>query len=86
MTGRILPIEDDARLAEMLASHLGGAGFNVAVARNGATGLARKRREPFDAVILDLTLPDMDGLEVCRQMRARAATPILMLDGARRAG
>jgi DNA-binding response OmpR family regulator len=79
MTDRVLLIEDDPRLAEMLASYLGGAGFRVTVARNGASGLALEAREPFDAVILDLTLPDMDGLDVCRQMRARAATPILML-------
>jgi DNA-binding response OmpR family regulator len=79
MTDRVLLIEDDARLAEMLASYLGGGGFRVTVAHNGASGLALEAREPFDAVILDLTLPDMDGLDVCRQMRTRAATPILML-------
>jgi DNA-binding response OmpR family regulator len=79
MTGRILLVEDDERLAEMLAAYLGGAGFQVTVARNGAAGLALEGRTPFDAVILDLTLPDLDGLEVCRRMRARTATPILML-------
>ena len=79
MTDRILLIEDDARLAEMLATYLGGTGFHVTVASKGATGLALESREPFDAVVLDLTLPDMDGLDVCRQVRARAATPILML-------
>jgi DNA-binding response OmpR family regulator len=79
MTDRILLIEDDARLAGMVKTYLDGAGFHVTVAAHGAGGLALEAREAFDAVILDLTLPDMDGLDVCRKMRARAATPILML-------
>jgi DNA-binding response OmpR family regulator len=79
VTDRILLIEDDPRLAEMVKTYLDGAGFHVTAAAKGATGLALEHREAFDAVILDLTLPDMDGLDVCRQIRARAATPILML-------
>jgi DNA-binding response OmpR family regulator len=79
MADRILLIEDDARLAEMVKNYLGGTGFRVTVAPNGATGIAFEAREAFDAVILDLMLPDMDGLEICRRIRARAATPILML-------
>jgi DNA-binding response OmpR family regulator len=79
VTDRILLIEDDERLAEMVKAYLGGAGFHVTLAPLGKTGLALEAHEPFDAVILDLTLPDMDGLEVCRQMRKRAPTPILML-------
>ena len=79
MTDRILLIEDDARLAEMVRDYLGEAGFRVARAASGGSGLAMHSREAFDAIVLDLMLPDMDGLEVCRQIRARAATPILML-------
>jgi DNA-binding response OmpR family regulator len=79
VTDRILLIEDDARLAEMVRDYLGGAGFRVARAASGSSGLAMHSREAFDAIVLDLMLPDMDGLEVCRQVRARAATPILML-------
>jgi DNA-binding response OmpR family regulator len=79
VTDRILLIEDDARLAEMVRDYLGGAGFRVARAASGGSGLAMHSREAFDAIVLDLMLPDMDGLEVCRQVRARAATPILML-------
>ena len=79
MTDRILLIEDDPRLAEMVKTYLDGAGFQVTVAADGAAGLALERRETFDAVVLDLTLPDTDGLDVCRQIRASAATPILML-------
>jgi DNA-binding response OmpR family regulator len=79
VTDRLLLIEDDARLAEMVRDYLAGAGFRVSHAANGAAGLALHAREAFDAIVLDLMLPDMDGLDVCRQVRARAATPILML-------
>jgi two-component system phosphate regulon response regulator OmpR len=76
---RVLLIEDDARLAEMVSEYLGEAGFRVTAAADGRTGLERLSREPFDALVLDLTLPDMDGLEVCRQVRAKSDTPVLML-------
>jgi DNA-binding response OmpR family regulator len=76
---RILLIEDDARLAGMVAEYLGEAGFRVTVAAAGRTGLDRLAREPYDALVLDLMLPDMDGLDVCRQLRARSDTPVLML-------
>ncbi|MFM1817090.1 MAG: hypothetical protein RLZ98_3785, partial [Pseudomonadota bacterium] len=76
---RILLIEDDARLAEMVKDYLEGAGFRVSRAGSGAEGLAMHDRDVFDAMVLDLMLPDMDGLEVCRQVRSRAETPILML-------
>src|SRR6058998_3326514 len=79
MAERILLIEDDARLAEMVSEYLGEAGFRVSVARQGRSGLDRLAREPFDALVLDLMLPDMDGLEVCRQLRARSDVPLLML-------
>jgi DNA-binding response OmpR family regulator len=79
VTDRILLIEDDARLAEMVRDYLGEAGFRVARAATGGSGIAMHSREAFDAIVLDLMLPDMDGLEVCRHIRARAATPILML-------
>jgi DNA-binding response OmpR family regulator len=79
VTDRLLLIEDEARLAEMVKNYLGESGFSVTVAPNGRTGLALHGREDFDALILDLMLPDMDGLEVCRKIRAGAQTPILML-------
>ena len=79
MAARILLIEDDPRLAEMVSEYLGQAGFRVSSAGTGNEGLARLAREPFDALVLDLTLPDIDGLEVCRRLRARADTPVLML-------
>jgi DNA-binding response OmpR family regulator len=76
---RVLLIEDDRRLAEMLSRYLGEAGLSVSVAGTGREGLTRLGREPHEAVILDLTLPDMDGLDVCRQLRASSQTPVLML-------
>src|SRR6266436_5750623 len=79
MAERILLIEDDARLAEMVSEYLGEAGFRVSVAAQGRAGLDRFAREPFDALVLDLMLPDMDGLEVCRQLRAKSDVPLLML-------
>jgi DNA-binding response OmpR family regulator len=83
LTDRILLIEDDRRLAEMVTNYLGGFGFAVTPASSGGAGIALYRRESFDALILDLMLPDIDGLEVCRQIRAQhgsdANAPILML-------
>lgn len=79
MNQQILLIEDDARLAEMLRDYLGGADFTVAHADSGTAGLRRHAREAFDAIVLDVMLPDMDGLEVCRRIRADVTTPILML-------
>jgi DNA-binding response OmpR family regulator len=79
VTGRILLIEDDQRLAEMVKNYLGAAGFVVTIASRGLTGIALEARETFDALVLDLMLPDIDGLEVCRRIRARSQTPILML-------
>jgi two-component system, OmpR family, phosphate regulon response regulator OmpR len=79
VTDRILLIEDDARLAEMVKNYLGGSGFSITIAPTGRAGLGLYGRQEFDALILDLMLPDMDGLEVCRKIRAGAQTPILML-------
>ena len=79
MAQRILLIEDDARLAGMVGEYLGEAGYRVAVAASGSDGLERISHEPVDAVVLDLMLPDIDGLEVCRRVRERSAVPILML-------
>lgn len=79
MAERILVVEDDARLAEMLSEYLGGAGFRVTIASRGAAAMELLAKTGYDAVVLDLMLPDMDGLDVCRQLRVRCDTPILML-------
>ena len=72
-------IEDDSRLAAMVSEYLGGAGYRVTLASDGAKGLERLAKEPYDALVLDLSLPDIDGLEVCRRLRARWDLPVLML-------
>jgi two-component system phosphate regulon response regulator OmpR len=76
---RVLLIEDDSRLAGMVGEYLGKAGFHVIHAENGTRGLALHTREPVDVIILDLMLPDTDGLEICRMIRTQSNTPILML-------
>src|SRR3954464_14549004 len=63
----------------MVGEYLGKAGFRVQHAASGQEGLALNRRETFDALVLDLMLPDMDGLDVCREIRQHSETPILML-------
>ncbi|MFV0367539.1 MAG: response regulator [Hyphomicrobiaceae bacterium] len=79
MTGRILLIEDDIRLAGMISDYLTDSGFTVTHAATGTDGLKHEADTPFDALVLDLMLPDMDGLDICRQVRMRSDTPILML-------
>ncbi|HXP64521.1 MAG TPA: response regulator transcription factor [Steroidobacteraceae bacterium] len=79
MVERILLVEDDPRLADMLVEYLGQAGFSVMHASLGTAALEKLDAAAYDAVVLDLMLPDMDGLDVCRQLRARYETPVLML-------
>jgi two-component system phosphate regulon response regulator OmpR len=81
MAERILLVEDDPRLGEMLSEYLGQAGFRITVAPLGVTALELLSGAEYDAVVLDLMLPDMDGLDVCRQLRTRSDTPVLMLTG-----
>jgi DNA-binding response OmpR family regulator len=76
---RVLLVEDDARLADSVAAYLRRDGFSVDVAASGAAALRQAGVEPFDVMVLDLRLPDIDGLEVCRRLRARGfTTPVLM--------
>ncbi len=79
----ILMIEDDVRLAEMVASYLRQSGFAVSHAEDGASGIAALRRDPADLILLDLMLPDGDGLDVFRKIRAlpsaASTTPVIML-------
>jgi DNA-binding response OmpR family regulator len=76
---RILLVEDDPRLAEMLTEYLGQSGFRVTHAPTGRIAMDHITAAEIDAVILDLMLPDMDGLDVCRQLRATSDVPVLML-------
>ncbi len=79
MADQILLIEDDDRLAGMVRDYLGESGFSVTIAGTGTNGLSLQSSGNFDAVVLDLMLPDLDGLEICRLIRARSRVPILML-------
>lgn len=79
MNSRILLVEDDVRLAEMLCEYLGEMHFQVDVAGTGAEALTRLAEGAFDLVVLDLMLPDLDGLEVCRRFRRHSDVPLLML-------
>jgi two-component system, OmpR family, phosphate regulon response regulator OmpR len=83
MSAHLLMIEDDTRLAQMVGEYLGQSGFVFSHAADGLGGLEKVREQAVDLVILDLMLPDIDGLEVCRRIRAlpdeRARVPVLML-------
>ncbi len=76
---RILVIEDEARIAQFIERGLIYEGYRVNVARDGQTGLNIARDNPPDLVILDWMMPGLDGLEVCRRLRAASDVPILML-------
>ncbi|HEY7606333.1 MAG TPA: response regulator transcription factor [Actinomycetes bacterium] len=73
---RVLLVEDDDAIAEPLTSGLGRHGFQVSRARTGAEALAAA---PHDVVLLDLGLPDMDGIDICRQLRASSTVPIIVV-------
>jgi len=75
----ILVIDDDARIVSLLRRALTYEGYTVHTALTGAAGLASARDEPPNMIVLDLMLPDIDGYEVCRRVRAAGDTPVLML-------
>jgi len=79
MAGTLLIIDDDTRLSAMLADYLANSGYKVRTAINGRKGLEDLNRNPPDAVILDVMLPDIDGFEICRTIRSKSQVPILML-------
>src|SRR5256712_14100735 len=79
---KVLVVDDEAVLVETIAYNLEQAGYQVITAADGASALEAARRESPDLIILDIMLPEMDGLEVCRELRREsntATTPILML-------
>lgn len=75
----VLVVEDDAVVAETLTLYLQRAGFDVVVARDGATALRLARERAVALVVLDLMIPAVSGQEVCRRLRGESAVPILML-------
>ena len=76
---RLLLVEDDTRLATMVATYLEEAGFRTTRAATGAVAMQLLTGDAFDAVVLDLMLPDADGLDLCRSIRTRSEIPVLML-------
>ena len=79
MTTRVLIIDDDEALAGMVREFLAARGLAVESEVRARAGLACLERDDFDAVILDVMLPDLDGFEVCRRIRERSNVPVLML-------
>ncbi len=78
-THRVLLVEDDPRLATMVSDYLGEAGIRITRAATGAAAMQLVTSGSYDAMILDLMLPDVDGLDICRQLRAKSDIPVLML-------
>ncbi len=76
---RILIIEDEESIAELEKDYLELSGFEVAIENSGDVGLKRAMAEEFNLIILDLMLPGIDGFEICRQVREKKNTPILMV-------
>jgi DNA-binding response OmpR family regulator len=79
MTVRALLIDDDARLFELLEEYLRTNGVELGYASGGRRGLERLGADAFDAVLLDVMMPDLDGLEVLRRIRERSRIPVIML-------
>ncbi len=79
MTVRVLLIDDDRRLFDLLGTYLSQNGCEVSHAADGRAGLAEVERDVFDVILLDLMMPGIDGLEVCRRIRAKSSIPLIML-------
>lgn len=79
MTQRVLMIEDDKALAAMVSEYLGKRGIQIVSKPSAKEGIRLIHQNRFDALVLDVMLPDLDGFEVCRQVRAESDIPILML-------
>jgi two-component system phosphate regulon response regulator OmpR len=79
MSERVLIVDDDRKLAAMLADYLRPRGVAADVAPDATRGLAALARGSYDAIVLDVMLPDLDGFEVCRRVRASSDVPVLML-------
>jgi two-component system OmpR family response regulator len=79
VAARVLIIDDDTRLYELLAKYLGANGVAATHALDGRRGLAALEAGVFDAVLLDVMMPGLDGLEVCRRIREKSRVPVIML-------
>jgi DNA-binding response OmpR family regulator len=78
---RILVVDDDVKLCRLIRDYLEPMGYQVEAAYDGNSGLSKALAEPFAALILDVMLPGMDGIEVLRRLRAESSVPVLMLTG-----
>ena len=76
---KILIVEDEQKIARFLELELKYEGYDVAIANNGRDGLEKGRQEDIDLIILDLMLPGLSGIEVCRRLRQTSEVPIIML-------
>ena len=79
MSKKILTIEDDISIAELEKDYLEIAGFEVEIENSGETGLLLALEKEFDLILLDIMLPGVDGFEICRQIREKKNTPVLMV-------
>jgi len=79
MPKKILIVDDEPQIVEICSDYLKAAGYETVTASNGAQGLSLARREKPDLVVLDLMMPEMDGLDVCREIRRESNVPIIML-------
>ncbi len=79
MKGRVLVVDDDTALAEMIGIVLGAEGLEVAFCSSGSGAVTAFRESRPDVVLLDLMLPGIDGIEVCRRIRSESGVPIVML-------
>ena len=79
MAGTILIIEDERDIADLVASRLQSEGFSTEICRDGRSGVDRCRELRPDLVVLDLMLPELDGIEVCRRIQHHRRTPVIML-------
>src|ERR1051325_4675079 len=77
--GTALVVEDEDSIASLVRSYLERDGFNVVHSRRGDDALDQLDRQPVRVVVLDIGLPDMDGFDVCRHIRAKSPVPIVML-------
>ena len=78
---RLLVVDDDKKLCRLIKDYLEPLGYDVETVHTGRQGLEKALGEKFDAVILDIMMPEMDGLEVLRRLRAASHVPVLMLTG-----
>lgn len=79
MSSRILLIDDDEQLADMVQEYLARSGFEITHCATAGAGVVAVEQESYDAVVLDIMLPDFDGFEACKRIRQHSQVPVLML-------